>query len=194
MFRVDCYLFNLMSRIGKLPIAIPENVTVVIDGSVVRVKGPKGELSQTFPSSVTIGYNDNEKQLEVTISHPEEKKDRAFWGLSRALAANMVQGVTEGFSKQLEINGVGYRAQIEGNKLVLSVGFSHPVVMIPPQGIDVKVEKNIISISGIDKQQVGEFAANVRKVRKPEPYKGKGIKYSDEIIRRKAGKQVKSGG
>ncbi|HLD19730.1 MAG TPA: 50S ribosomal protein L6 [Patescibacteria group bacterium] len=183
-----------MSRIGKLPIAIPENVTVVIDGSVVRVKGPKGELSQTFPSSVTIGYNDNEKQLEVTISHPEEKKDRAFWGLSRALAANMVQGVTEGFSKQLEINGVGYRAQIEGNKLVLSVGFSHPVVMIPPQGIDVKVEKNIISISGIDKQQVGEFAANVRKVRKPEPYKGKGIKYSDEIIRRKAGKQVKSGG
>jgi len=106
----------------------------------------------------------------------------------------MVCGVTEGFSKQLEINGVGYRANIDSGTLTLSVGFSHPVIMVPPQGVEVKVEKNVISIRGIDKQQVGEFAANVRKVRKPEPYKGKGIKYSDEIIRRKAGKQVKSGG
>lgn len=183
-----------MSRIGKLPISIPVNVTVTIDGSVVRVKGPKGELSQTFPPSVTIRYNETEKQIEVTVQHPEEKKDRAFWGLSRALLANMVQGTTEGFSKQLEINGVGYRAQLEGTKLVLAIGFSHPVVMVPPDGVEVKVDKNSITISGIDKQVVGEFAANVRKIRKPEPYKGKGIKYSDEIIRRKAGKQVKSGG
>lgn len=183
-----------MSRIGKLPISIPQNVTVAIDGPVLIVKGPLGELSQTFPYGVVLKYVEDARELTVSVNNPDNKKDRAFWGLSRALAANMVLGVTEGFSKQLEINGVGYRAQMDGGKLVLSVGFSHPVVMTPPQGIDVTLEKNVIIIRGIDKQQVGEFAANVRKVRKPEPYKGKGIKYSDEVIRRKAGKQVKSGG
>src|SRR3989338_4924867 len=183
-----------MSRIGKLPITIPANVTISIHGSVLSVEGQLVELTQTMPSKAIMVYNDAEKQLEISVAHPEEKSERAFWGLSRALAANMVCGVTEGFSKQLEINGVGYRANIDSGTLTLSVGFSHPVIMVPPQGVEVKVEKNVISIRGIDKQQVGEFAANVRKVRKPEPYKGKGIKYSDEIIRRKAGKQVKSGG
>lgn len=180
---------NDMSRIGKKPIDIPDGVQVTIDGQNVKVKGPKGELEQNIHPSIKVELKD--KQLMVTIGI-DHKKANAFWGLSRTLINNLIIGVTEGFEKQLEVNGVGYKASVSGKKLVLNVGYSHPVEFDMPEGIEPKVDGNVITISGIDKQKVGEVAANIRKVRKPEPYKGKGIKYIDEVIMRKVGKAAKA--
>jgi large subunit ribosomal protein L6 len=180
-----------MSRIGKKPIAIPEGATVKIDGQLVSVKGPKGELSFEVHSHVKIDFKDN--IISLTIADIENKKDKALWGTMRQRVANIIEGVTEGFSKQLEINGVGYKAEQKGDIIVLSVGYSHPVEFEVPKEVSAKIEKNVITLESIDKVMLGEVAARIRKVRKPEPYKGKGIKYMDEVIRRKAGKQVKTG-
>ncbi len=178
-----------MSRIGKLPIAIPTGVTVEKrDGNLVAVKGPKGELSYTVPRNITVQIADN----TVTLTRGKnDQKDKSMHGLSRTLVANMVQGVTKGFSKQLEIQGVGYRASMQGSKLVLALGYSHPIELQPPAGIQITIDqekKNILTVTGADKQQVGEVAAKIRGYRKPEPYKGKGIRYLGEHIVRKAGK------
>jgi large subunit ribosomal protein L6 len=181
-----------MSRIGKLPIPIPDGVTITIDQAGVAVKGPKGTLNFAVPSRVMVNQADN--QILVTVKNPDLQDDRALWGLVRMMVANMVTGVTAGFTKKLEINGVGYRAAVTGKNVTLNVGYSHPVEFAIPDGIEITVEKNVVSISGIDKQLVGETAAKIRSIRKPEPYKGKGIKYSDEVIRRKAGKVVKAAG
>jgi large subunit ribosomal protein L6 len=175
-----------MSRIGKKPVAIPSNVTVTVDGSTVKVKGPKGELSRTFDPSMKIRVEGN----EVIIDRPgEEKRDRAMHGLTRALLANMVTGVTEGFKKTLEIVGVGYKAEKRGKNLVVTVGYSHPVNYPEPSGITLTTPApTTIVIEGIDKQKVGQVAAELREFRPPEPYKGKGIRYQGEQVRRKAGK------
>ena len=179
-----------MSRIGKKPIIVPTGATVQIDGQKVKVKGQKGELEFNFHRLVHFEKKDG--IVKTLVKKTEDKKSRELWGLSRVLLSNMIEGVTKGFQKKLEINGVGYRAAASGQKLNLELGFSHPVEFMLPKGIEAKVEKNIITISGIDKQLVGETAARIRALRKPEPYKGKGIKYVDEIIRRKAGKVVKA--
>ncbi len=175
-----------MSRIGKLPIKLPEGVQATIEKNFIIVKGPKGELKQQFKNVVKIEVADGE--VRVDIKNKESKSEKSFWGLYRSLINNMVVGVSEGFEKKLEVNGVGYRVAISGNKLTLNVGFSHPVDFELPEGISGAVDGNVITISGIDKQLVGEASAKIRKIRKPEPYKGKGIKYVDEVIRRKAGK------
>ncbi|NLJ58767.1 MAG: 50S ribosomal protein L6 [Tissierellia bacterium] len=178
-----------MSRIGIKPINIPEKVEVKIDAdNQAVVKGPKGELKQQLPKSMNIEIEGN----EVIVTRPSEsKEDRSLHGLTRTLINNMVIGVTEGYQKTLEIVGVGYRAQKQGNKLILNLGFSHPVEMEDPQGIETSVEGAKVIIKGIDKQQVGNYAAVIRDWRRPEPYKGKGIKYIDEVVRRKAGKTGK---
>ncbi len=181
-----------MPRIGKQPVPIPHGVTVTFQDQHAQVKGPKGTLERDFHHRVHFTQHDS--IVEVTVDRPEEKHSRELWGTSRVLLHNMVVGVTEGFSKQLEVNGVGYRAEASGKKLTLHLGYSHPIEYPIPDGIEVKVEKNIITVSGIDKQLVGQVAAHIREFRKPEPYKGKGIKYIDETIRRKAGKVVKSAG
>lgn len=181
-----------MSRIGKLPITIPSGVTLTIDGQDVSVKGPKGNLSLTLHHRVKLLQNDGHATVEVT--NPDLQSDRALWGLTRMLVANMVTGVTTGYQKQLEINGVGFKAAVSGKNINLNLGFSHPIEFPIPEGITATVEKNVITISGIDKQLVGETAATIRRLKKPEPYKGKGIKYSDEVIHRKAGKVVKAAG
>ncbi len=175
-----------MSRIGKKPVMLPEGVTVTIDNQTVVVKGPKGELTNTFHKDMKISLEDN----SVVVERPSDSKlHRTFHGTTRSLINNMVIGVSEGFKKELVIKGVGYRAQLQGNKLVISAGYSHPVEMNIPEGITVEVPKPVnVSVSGINKELVGEFAANIRAVRKPEPYLGKGIRYSDEQIRRKEGK------
>ena len=176
-----------MSRIGKKPVVIPANVTVnVAEGNVVTVKGPKGELTNTFNADMIIKVEGN----VLTVSRPtDEANHRALHGLTRTLIANMVEGVEKGFSKELEVNGVGYRAEKKGNQLVMRLGYSHEVIMDEIPGITVEVPSpNKIFIRGIDKQVVGQFAAEVRGKRPPEPYKGKGIKYVDEVIRRKVGK------
>jgi large subunit ribosomal protein L6 len=178
-----------MSRIGKQTIEIPEGVTIKIDGQQVSVKGPKGELTEKLSNVAVI--EQKEKKIKVTVKNPEVKSNRALWGLSRMLIANMVEGVTKGYEKKLEVNGVGFKVDLQGKKLVLHVGFSHPVEFELPEEIEGKVEKNVITLSGINKQLVGNTAAQVRSIRKPEPYKGKGIKYIDETIRRKAGKVAK---
>ncbi len=175
-----------MSRLGKLPIELPEGTKATIDGDFIVVKGPKGELKEKTNEMVKIDIA--EKEVVVSIKDIESKKEKAFWGLYRSLINNMVEGVNNGFEKKLEINGVGYKAALQGKKLVLNVGFSHPVEYMLPEGIVGAVEGNLITVSGIDKQLVGEAAAQIRKIKKPEPYKGKGIKYIDEVIRRKAGK------
>jgi len=175
-----------MSRVGKKPIEIPAGVQVQIEDQEIKVKGPKGELSQIIHSAIKV--EQKEQELIVTIKDKSQKNANAFWGLFRSLVNNMVVGVTEGFTKQLEINGVGYKATVKGNKIVLILGFSHPVEFDLPAEVKAEVEKNILTISGIDKQLVGEVAANIRKIKKPEPYKGTGIKYVDEVIRRKVGK------
>jgi len=180
-----------MSRLGKLPIEIPEGTQVKIEDNFIVVKGPKGELKQELHPTPNIKIN--EKEILVSVNKPENKKEKAFWGLYWSLIKNMVEGVNRGYEKKLEINGVGYRAALQGKKLTLSVGFSHPVEYLLPEGITATVEGNIISISGIDKQLVGEVTAQIRKIKKPEPYKGKGIKYIDEIIIRKAGKTASKG-
>ena len=175
-----------MSRIGKKPVVIPAGVTVnVAEGNVVTVKGPKGELTNTFNADMIINVEGN----VLTVSRPtDEANHRALHGLTRTLIANMIEGVDKGFAKELEINGVGYRADKKGNQLVMRLGFSHEVIMEEIPGITIEVNGNKITIRGIDKQVVGQFAAEVRGKRPPEPYKGKGIKYTDEVIRRKVGK------
>lgn len=179
-----------MSRIGLMPVVVPDGVDINIKGSYVQVKGPKGELEHTFPADMKIKIDNG----ELTVERPsDEPTHRALHGMTRALINNMVVGVSSGFSKVLEVNGVGYRANLEGNNLVLNVGYSHPVVVEPPEGIEFEVDERTrqITVKGYDKQLVGHIAADIRKVRPPEPYKGKGIKYLDERIRRKAGKAGK---
>ena len=176
-----------MSRIGKLPITVPSGVEVTIDGRDVRVKGPKGTLSRTISAPITIEKND---EGQLVVARPDdERNSRALHGLTRTLLHNMVIGVTEGYKKELEVNGVGYRVEKKGKQLVMKLGFSHDVFVDEVDGITIDVPaNNKIIINGIDKQQVGQFAAVVRGKRPPEPYKGKGIKYADEVIRRKEGK------
>ncbi|MGO2660124.1 50S ribosomal protein L6 [Mycetocola reblochoni] len=178
-----------MSRIGKLPISIPAGVTVTVDGSVVTVKGPKGELALTVASPI-------EAKVEgtlVVVSRPnDERESRSLHGLTRTLISNNIVGVTEGYSKGLEVVGTGYRVQQKGQSVEFALGFSHPVLIDPPAGITLTVEgNNKLTVAGIDKQAVGEAAANIRKIRKPEPYKGKGVRYAGEVVRRKAGKAGK---
>ena len=176
-----------MSRIGRAPITVPAGVEISIaDNNVVTVKGAKGTLTQQFNANMAIALENG----VLTVSRPNDaKENRALHGLTRTLINNMIVGVTEGFKKELDVNGVGYRVAKEGNKLVMNLGFSHQVIMEAPAGITVEVPNpNLIIVSGYDKQLVGQFAANIREKRLPEPYKGKGIKYSDEVIRRKVGK------
>ena len=178
-----------MSRIGIKPISVPAGVEVTVaDGNVVTVKGPKGSLTKEFHKDMIIKCADG----VITVERPsEDKLHKSLHGLTRTLVHNMVEGVTEGFAKKLEIVGVGYRAQKQGKKLVLSLGYSHPVEMEDPEGLESKVDGNKIIVSGIDKEKVGQYAAEIRDKRRPEPYKGKGIKYADEVIRRKVGKTGK---
>ncbi|MCD8153805.1 MAG: 50S ribosomal protein L6 [Clostridiales bacterium] len=178
-----------MSRIGRLPVAIPAGVEVTLaEGNVVTVKGPKGTLERALPKEMEIKIEDG----HVTVARPNDlKRMKSLHGLTRSLIHNMVVGVSEGYSKTLEINGVGYRAQKQGRKLVLNLGYSHPVEMEDPEGIESKVDGNKIIVSGISKEKVGQYAAEIRDKRRPEPYKGKGIKYADEVIRRKVGKTGK---
>jgi large subunit ribosomal protein L6 len=175
-----------MSRVGRRPIPIPSGVSVTCEGGAVSVKGPKGTLTQRIPKGIRVEVADG----QVTLGRPDDRKQsRALHGLARALVANMVIGVTRPFVKELEIQGVGYRAEASGKKLTLQVGFSHPVEMVIPEGVSVAVDRNVIvRVEGIDRQQVGQFAADVRAIRPPEPYKGKGIRYVDEHVRRKVGK------
>lgn len=175
-----------MSRLGKLPISLPTGTEAKIENNYIIVKGPKGELKQELNDLVKVEINEGE--VVVSIKDKTSKKEKAFWGLYRSLINNMVVGVVEGFEKKLEVNGVGYRTMMTGQNLTLNVGYSHPVIIELPVGITGLVEGNVITISGFDKQLVGEMAARIRKVRKPEPYKGKGIKYMEEVIRRKEGK------
>jgi large subunit ribosomal protein L6 len=174
-----------MSRVGRSPVAIPSGVSVGHAEGAIDVKGPKGALSVRIPDGITVEIESERVRLH---RHDEKKKTRALHGLARALVANMVTGVTEGFSKELEIQGVGYRADVSGNTLKLAVGFSHPVDVAIPEGLSVSLQDGKIRIEGIDRQLVGEFAANVRSLRPPEPYKGKGIRYVGERVRRKVGK------
>jgi len=179
-----------MSRIGRLPIAIPDAVTVTIaENNVVTVKGPKGTLTKELPTEMELKMEDG----QLTVSRPNDlKRMKSLHGLTRTLINNMVVGVTEGYEKVLEVNGVGYRAAKSGNKLTLSLGYSHPVEMIDPEGLESVLEgQNKITIKGIDKEKVGQYAAEIRDKRRPEPYKGKGIKYATETIRRKVGKTGK---
>ena len=178
-----------MSRIGRKPITVPAGVEVKVDGAVVTVKGPKGQLTNTFSAAMNIAMEGN----EITVTRPSDNKEhRSLHGLTRTLIANMIIGVTEGFKKELQVNGVGYRVQKQGTNLVMNLGYSHQVIMPEIPGITIEVPNpNSIIISGPDKQMVGQFAAEVREKRPPEPYKGKGIKYIDEHIRRKEGKAAK---
>ena len=178
-----------MSRIGRLPVAIPAGVTVTIaENNKVTVKGPKGELTREFVPEMTI----EEKEGHIVVTRPNDlKRNKALHGLTRSLINNMVTGVSNGYEKTLEINGVGYRAAKQGKKLVLTLGYSHPVEMEDPDGVETTVDGNKIVVKGIDKEKVGQYAAEIREKRKPEPYKGRGIKYSDEVIRRKVGKTGK---
>ncbi len=178
-----------MSRIGKLPITVPSKVTVTIDGSHVAVKGPKGELSRILSKEVTVEL---EGDTLLVKRRDESRPARQMHGLSRTLVANMVEGVSQGFQRRLEIQGVGYRAQVQGRTLTLNVGYSHPVVIEPPDGVTIAVETNTnVIVSGFNKEEVGNTAAKIRAVRPPEPYKGKGIRYAGEVVRRKAGKTGK---
>ncbi|HKI78452.1 MAG TPA: 50S ribosomal protein L6 [Ignavibacteriaceae bacterium] len=175
-----------MSRIGKKPVLIPKGVTVTLKGNNLKVKGPKGELESSFHNSIKIEM----KESEIIVTRPNDlKENKALHGLTRALIQNMVQGVTTGYTKTLDIVGVGYRAELKGKNLLLNIGYSHPIYFIPPDGIELQTPAPTqIVISGIDRQLVGMVASKIRSIRKPEPYKGKGIKYSDEQIQRKAGK------
>src|SRR6476469_161294 len=178
-----------MSRIGKRPISIPQKVTVTIEGQQVAVKGPKGELSRTLPNEVVV---EQEGETLLVKRRDESRAARQRHGLSRTLVANMVEGVSQGFQRRLEIQGVGYRAQVQGRNLVLNVGYSHPVQIEPPDGVQMAVENNTnVVVSGIDKEIVGNIAARIRAVRPTEPYTGKGIRYAGEFVRRKAGKAGK---
>jgi large subunit ribosomal protein L6 len=176
-----------MSRIGKKPIIIPKEVDLKIEGQEVKVKGPKGELSLEVKPEVKLEFEDNKLTLKI---EKQNEQVRAYWGLFRALINNAVLGVTNGFTKKLEIQGVGYRAKLEDDKMILELGFSHSIEFEKPENIDFIIEKNIITISGIDKQAVGQTAAEIRDLRPPEPYKGKGIRYLGEEVRKKAGKRA----
>ena len=180
-----------MSKIGKQPIELNEQVKIDLKDGQINVSGPKGELKHFLPKAVSIEIKDGLLQV---ITKDKSKQGRANFGTIRAVIANMIKGVTEGWSKQLELVGTGYRAETDGKKLTLTVGFSHPVIIEAVEGISFKVEKNIITLEGSNKQQVGQLAAEIRHVRPPEPYKGKGIKYLDEVVRRKAGKAAKAAG
>jgi large subunit ribosomal protein L6 len=184
----------IMSRIGKQPVVIPAGVKVAVAGGVVRIEGPKGKLEQPFHQNMKVEYDDKAKV--VRVSRPDdERQNRALHGLTRSLINNMVQGVTKGYEKKLKIEGIGYQARIDKKNLVLTVGFANAVSMEPPAGVTVELaDPTSITIRGADKQKVGQFAAEVRRVRKPEPYKGKGIRYEDEQVRRKEGKSFTSGG
>ena len=181
-----------MSRIGKMPVALPKGVNINIEGTTLKVKGPKGELSQTFHQDMVIKQQDG----KIVVETPDDPAYNAMHGLTRALINNMVKGVSDGFTRVLEIEGVGYRGELQGRNLVLALGFSHPVPIEAPNGITFTVDKTqrVITIEGPDKQTVGQVAANIRKLRPPEPYKGKGIRYQGEKVRRKAGKAGKAGG
>jgi len=180
-----------MSRIGRQPITVPANVQVTFeDDNVILVKGPRGELKRQFPATITF---DRAEDVISVVRPNDEGKQRALHGLSRSLLNNMVTGVTTGFTRTLEVQGVGYRAQMQGSNLQLALGFSHPVIVAPPAGISFTVEGPRVNVEGIDKERVGQVAANIRKLRPPEPYKGKGIRYSGERVRRKAGKAGKVG-
>lgn len=192
-----------MSRIGKKPVVLPAGVTAELNGQSLQIKGPKGALSLEVHPKVQVALVDN--AVTVDVAKKEDKKEKALWGLSRSLVQNMVDGVATGYTKQLDVVGVGFKAEVRGNVLVLNLGFSHPIDFALPAGVEVKAEKDpakvtiqqyqtTITITGIDKQLVGQVAANIRELKKPEPYKGKGIKYSDEVILRKAGKVVKAVG
>ncbi|MEY3406218.1 MAG: hypothetical protein RLZZ556_290 [Actinomycetota bacterium] len=178
-----------MSRIGKMPIAIPSGVEVKIEGQLVSVKGPKGSLSHNVPAPITVVVEDN----SILVTRPDdERNSRSLHGLTRTLIANTIEGVTKGFSKALEIVGTGYRVTAKGSSIEFALGYSHPILVDPPAGISFQVEgNNKVTVVGIDKQAVGEVAANLRKLRKPEPYKGKGVRYAGEVVRRKAGKAGK---
>ncbi|KHF39012.1 50S ribosomal protein L6 [Halalkalibacter okhensis] len=178
-----------MSRIGKKPVEVPSGVTITLDGTLLTVKGPKGELKRNLHEDMKINIEEN----QVTVERPSEHKEhRALHGTTRSLINNMVEGVTKGFERSLELVGVGYRATKSGQKLVLNVGYSHPVEIVPEQGIEIEVPSNTkVTVKGIDKERVGALASNIRSVRLPEPYKGKGIRYEGEYIRRKEGKTGK---
>jgi large subunit ribosomal protein L6 len=175
-----------MSRIGRLPIEIPAGVDVTVDGTAVTVKGPKGQLVHTVARPIEVAVQDG----QVLVTRPDdERESRSLHGLTRTLIANNIQGVTQGYSKSLEVVGTGYRVTARGSDIEFALGFSHPVLVSPPAGISFQVEgNNRLTVSGIDKQAVGEVAANIRKIRKPEPYKGKGVRYAGEAVRRKTGK------
>ena len=179
-----------MSKVGKKPIVVPANVNVTVGDNKITVKGPKGELAFVFNPEIIVEFKEN----QVLVS-PKKDINRlyAFWGLTRSIIFNMVEGVEKGYEKKLELQGVGYKVALKGKDLDLSLGFSHPVLFKAPEGVEFVVEKNIITISGIDKKLVGQVAADIRKIRKPEPYKGKGVRYVGEQVRRKAGKKVGSG-
>ena len=179
-----------MSKLAKKPVIITEGVTVTQEGDTLKVTGAKGTLSFKIPAGIKVEKKDN--LLQIGLSQKSEENKKALLGLTRAQTANMVKGVSIGFEKQLELSGVGYRAQVSGNELVLTIGFSHPVKIKALEGIAFSVEENVITIKGIDRELVGNTAAVIRAIRPPEPYKGKGIKYKDEKIRRKAGKAVKA--
>jgi large subunit ribosomal protein L6 len=179
-----------MSRIGKKIISVPEGVTVLVKDDVVLVKGPKGELSQRLVKNVMVSSISG--GFQVSVKKPEDPSERALWGLYQRLIENMIEGVVRGYEKKLQLVGVGFKAQVQGNTLVMSLGFSHPVKILLPAGINASVAENEITVGGIDKQLVGEVAAQIRAIRKPEPYKGKGIRYFGESIRRKAGKSAKT--
>lgn len=192
-----------MSRIGKKPVILPAGVTADLNNGILKIKGTKGELTQEVHPKVTVTITDGE--INITVAKQEDKREKALWGLFRSLVQNMVDGVTTGYTKQLDVVGVGFKAEVRGQSLVMSLGFSHPVEFNIPAGVEVKIEKDpakvtilqyqtTITLTGIDKQLVGQVAANIRELKKPEPYKGKGIKYSDETIIRKAGKVVKAVG
>ncbi|KIH97756.1 50S ribosomal protein L6 [Streptomonospora alba] len=178
-----------MSRIGRRPISVPKGVEVTIDGQDVKVKGPKGELGHRVPEPITIGWEDD----ELHVNRPDDKPDnRSLHGLTRALIANLIEGVSNGYTKTLEIHGVGYRVQARGSNLEFDLGYSHPIVMEPPEGITFRVEKpTVLHVDGIDKQLVGQVASNIRNLRRPDPYKAKGVRYQGERVRRKAGKAGK---
>jgi large subunit ribosomal protein L6 len=181
-----------VSRIGKLPITLPSGVKLAVDANAVRVEGPKGKLASTLPHGVGVKIDGNVVRVERAS---DDRKARALHGLTRKLIANMTHGVSQGFSRVLEINGVGYRAEVKGQEIHMTLGYSHPVVFPLPAGITASVERQVvITVSGADRQLVGEIAAEIRSLRPPEPYKGKGIKYREEVIRRKAGKAVGSAG
>ena len=180
-----------MSRLGKNPIPVPSAVTIKIADGTISVKGPKGELALKVHQKVKVAFADN--AVSVSVVNPEEILDRSLWGLTHKLVINMIEGVTKGFSKQLELVGVGFKVSASGQKLNLDIGFSHPVVFELPKGVEVKIEKNVITVSGASKELVGQTAAQIRKLRKPEPYKGKGIRYVGEAVRQKAGKAAKTG-